>query len=628
MLKGQKMKNTMAKKPKKPAQKLHKNAGKKTSQSSNQNEPDIPLPDPIALSQALMDVYKRAQPVFEQAFEKYSHESASYNIDPLNISKSYVELMEHLIADPQKFWSAQQGYWQKWTDILHHSALKALGKDSEDIMKPEKGDRRFKSEEWQENALFDFIKQSYLLTCQWMDDAVRNTQGLDEEKKEKLAFHTRLFTNALSPSNFLMTNPDVLKETLNTGGENLVKGLENLVKDLERGQGELKISMTDYDAFKLGKNIATTPGHVVYQNDLIQLIQYEPSTKKVHKTPLLIVPPWINKYYILDLRPDNSFIKWALDQGHTVFTISWVNPDANLAQKRFENYMNEGILDALAQIENITEEKQTNLIGYCLGGTLLAVTLAYLAAKGEEERIKSATFLTTLLDFEQAGEMKLFLDDEQLEMMNRAMAETGVFEGKNLQKTFSLLRSNDLIWSFVVNNYLMGKEPFPFDLLYWNDDSTNMPAAMHSFYLRKMYRDNMLTKPGGIRMNDVDIDLKRVQTPAYFLSTREDHIAPWKATYAGTHLFSGPTSFTLAASGHIAGVINPPKKNKYCYWTADERPASPDDWMNTTTEHEGSWWPHWKEWIKTHAGPKTTEPRKVKNPLEPAPGSYVMVKSG
>jgi polyhydroxyalkanoate synthase len=404
-----------------------------------------------------------------------------------------------------------------------------------------------------------------------MDKTVRSTDGLEKGKKEKLAFYTKLFADALSPTNFLLTNPEVLKETLKTGGENLVKGLENLVSDLERGNGELKISTTDYDAFELGRNIATTPGKVVYQNDLIQLIQYEPLTEQVTKRPLLIIPPWINKYYILDLREDNSLIRWAVEQGQTVFAVSWVNPDAKLAQKRFEDYMQEGILDALDTIQNITGEPDCNVVGYCLGGTLLAITLAFLAEKGQSDKIASATFLTTLLDFENSGDLKLFMDDEQLELMDREMAEKGVLEAKNLQKTFSLLRSNDLIWSFVVNNYLMGKEPFPFDLLYWNDDSTNMPAAMHSFYLRKMYRDNELTEPDGIEMFGTRIDLAKIRTPAYFLSTREDHIAPWKATYAGTKLINSESvTFTLAASGHIAGIVNSPAKKKYCYWTSSK----------------------------------------------------------
>ncbi|HRQ61769.1 MAG TPA: alpha/beta fold hydrolase, partial [Alphaproteobacteria bacterium] len=383
---------------------------------------------------------------------------------------------------------------------------------------------------------------------------------------------------------------------------------------------------TDYKAFKIGENIATADGAVVYRNDLMELLQFAPSTKEVSKRPLLIVPPWINKYYILDLKPENSFIQWAVNQGHTVFCISWVNPDKKLAEKRFEDYMQEGVLAALSAIEKITGEPDVNAIGYCLGGTLLTITLAYLAEQKQSSKIASATFFTTLIDFENAGEMKLFMDDAQLELMNKEMAEKGVLQGKELQRSFSLLRANDLIWSFVVNNYLMGKEPFPFDLLYWNDDSTNMPAAMHSFYLRKLYRDNLLIQSGGILMNGKPIDITKIKTPAYFLSTREDDIAPWKATYAGPHHFGGPVSFTLAASGHTAGVVNHPDRKKYCYWTNSKLPAKPDEWTKSAKEHEGSWWPHWQKWIGDFSGGKVSA-RAIKNPLDKAPGRYVRLKS-
>lgn len=591
--------------------------------ANNQNA----MPDPVALGQALLGVYERAAPILENYFARMGEDLAKQNFDPFHIKDVYLEFLNRMAADPEKFWQMQQGFWNDWFRLWQESAIKFLGEDGKTIIQPEKGDRRFKAPEWQESALFDYIKQSYLLTCHWMDKTVRGAEGLDADKKEKLVFYTKLFADALSPTNFLMTNPEVLKETLKTGGENLVKGLENLVADLERGGGELKISTTDYDAFKLGENIANTPGRVVYQNDLIQLIQYEPSGDKVFKRPLLIIPPWINKYYILDLREDNSFIRWAVQQGHTVFAVSWVNPDAKLAQKRFDDYMQEGVLDALEQIRDITGEPDCNVVGYCLGGTLLAITLAWLAAKKQEKLIASATFLTTLLDFENSGDLKLFMDDSQLALMDQSMAEKGVLEAKNLQKTFTLLRANDLIWSFVVNNYLMGRDPFPFDLLYWNDDSTNMPAAMHSFYLRKMYRDNELTKPGGIKMLDTPIDLQKITAPAYFLSTREDHIAPWRATYAGIKLLgSKDVKFTLAASGHIAGIVNAPAKNKYCYWTSSKIASPPGDWMDAATQNEGSWWPHWQQWIAAYAGEKIPA-RDVGKGLEPAPGSYVKKKS-
>ena len=581
--------------------------------------------DPVAFSQSLARAYERAQPIIEEFIEKQAEAGNTINFDPLNVSESYAEFVESFWSDPERYWELQVEYWQKGLELWQESALKFMGEDAKPIIEPKPGDRRFKAQEWQDSALFDFIKQSYLLTCEWMDKTVRSAQGLDDAKKEKLAFSTQLFANALSPTNFALTNPDVIKETLASNGENLIKGFENLIEDLKRGHGTLKIKTTDYDAFKLGENIATTKGSVVFQNDLIQLIQYEPTTKEVHKRPLLIIPPWINKYYILDLREDNSFVKWASEQGHTVFVISWVNPDKKLAQKRFEDYMREGIIASLDEIKKITGEPDANAIGYCLGGTLLTITLAYLKSHKQDKRIASATFLTTLTDFEFAGDMKLFMDDEQLKLMDRQMAESGVLDGAHLQQTFSLLRANDLIWSFVINNYLLGKEPFPFDLLYWNDDSTNMPAAMHSFYLRKLYRDNLLIKAGGINMEKTPIDASKITTPAYFLSTREDHIAPWRATYAGTQLLNGPKRFTLAASGHIAGVVNPPNKNKYCYWSADKTPTKPDEWMANAKEHEGSWWPHWQDWIKDFANGKTKS-RAIKSAIEAAPGSYVKKK--
>lgn len=600
-----------------------------TTNAKKDNEKPSTGFDPIAFQQAMIKAYERAQPVFQDYISTYTKNLADQNFDPMNISASYTHMLEDMAENPQKYMQASQNFWSDWMTLWQESTLKFMGEKSKSVIEPEKGDRRFKAAEWQESALFDFIKQSYLLTTKWMQDTVQSTDGLSAKEKEKLAFFTKLYAEALSPTNFAFTNPEVIKETMNSGGQNLVRGFENLMEDIERGKGELKISMTDYEAFKLGENIATTPGNVIYQNDLIQLIQYTPTTEKVHKRPLLIIPPWINKYYILDLREENSFIKHAVEQGHTVFTISWVNPTQKLAKKTFEDYMHEGILDALDQIEKITGEKDCNAVGYCLGGTLLAITLAYLKAKGKADRIASATYLVTLIDFEHAGDLKLFMDEEQIKEMDRLMEEHGMLEAKQLRQTFNLLRSNDLIWSFVVNNYLMGKEPFPFDLLYWNDDSTNMPAAMHSFYLRNMYRDNKLVEPGGIEMDGTPIDITSVRTPSYFLSTREDHITPWKATYAGTQIMGGgdEITFTLAASGHIAGVINGPAKNKYCYWTESKTPADPEEWLENAKQSEGSWWPHWAKWQAKQNGKEMVAARKPAKGLEPAPGSYVQVKA-
>ncbi len=423
-----------------------------------------------------------------------------------------------------------------------------------------------------------------------------------------------------------MTNPEVLKATLDSNGENLVKGLQNLLKDLERGKGNLRVSMTDQQAFKVGKNLAVTKGKVVFKNDLMELIQYAPTTKQVFKTPLLIMPAWINKYYILDLQPENSVVKWMVDQGYTVFIVSWVNPDAKLGQKTFDDYLKDGPLAAMEAIEKLTGEKQINLGGYCLGGTLAAITLAWLAAKKQESRVKSVTFLTTMVDFTEAGELDVFIDEEQIKNLENKMSETGYLEGSEMANTFNMLRANDLIWSFVVNNYLLGKDPFPFDLLYWNADSTRMPAAMHSYYLRNMYQKNLLAKPGALTIGGVAIDLSKIKTPAYIISTRDDHIAPWKSTYAATQIYKGPVRFVLAASGHIAGVVNPPGKNKYCYWLNEKRPAKPDTWFDNAKEIPGSWWPDWQKWVKAHAGTKIPA-RKIKKALADAPGSYVKVMS-
>ncbi|MGH1377319.1 MAG: PHA/PHB synthase family protein [Alphaproteobacteria bacterium] len=598
--------------------------------TNKNNENDFSMPDPVALGQALIDAYEKAQPIFNEYVGKYGTAEAmeqftSINFDPMNIQESYMDFLDSIAKDPNKFMEIQAQYTQEWVNLWQGSISKFMGQTSEHAsITPDKGDRRFKAPEWQENALFDFIKQSYLLTCQHMEKTIDDFEGLTKEQKEKLNFQAKLFTNAISPTNFAITNPDVLNETMKTGGKNLVKGFENLMNDMK--DGKLDITTTDNSAFELGKNVATTKGQVVYQNELIQLIQYDATTSDVNKTPMLIVPPWINKYYILDLRPGNSFVEWAVSQGHTVFMISWVNPDAKLSHKKFEDYMNEGVLEALNQIEEITGETQTNAVGYCLGGTLLATTLSYLTQTKQDSRIASATFLTTLLDFEHAGDMKLFLDDTQLDTLDKMMDKNGVLDGKEMQRTFSLMRANDLIWSFVVNNYLMGREPFTFDLLYWNNDCTNMPAAMHRFYLRNMYRDNKLVEAGGIDVNDTPVDLSIIKTPRHFISTREDHIAPWKATYEGVGLTGNEgATFTLAASGHIAGVVNPPNKNKYCYWSNDKRPSSADEWLENAKQHEGSWWGSWDKWVSEFSGDKIPA-RNVNKGIEPAPGSYVQVR--
>jgi polyhydroxyalkanoate synthase subunit PhaC len=579
--------------------------------------------DPVVLTRALSEATERALPLLQEYLERQGKENNLYALEPLlAMQERFAAFAAVLMANPRKLAELQFDYWNKWAALWQNTLARLNGEETEDLYKPEPGDRRFRSEEWNDNLLFDFIKQSYLMTSDWMHRTVRGVEGLDPAMVEQVDFYTRQFANAMAPTNFVLTNPDVLRETIRTGGENLVKGLENLIEDMERGHGELKISTTNYESFEPGKNIAVTEGAVVFQNDLIELIQYAPATDKVAKTPLLIVPPWINKYYILDLRPENSLVKWLVDQGHTVFMISWVNPGPEHADKTFDDYMRGGILAALGAMKAATDEPSANVMAYCIGGTLMAITLSWLKAKGMDDKIASCTFLTTLIDFEQAGELKIFTDEKQIAAMERAMKEHGVLSGDALQKTFALLRANDMIWSFVINNYLMGREPFPFDLLYWNEDSTNMPCAMHSFYLRKMYLENKLIEPEGIEIDGVKIDVRTIETPTYFLSTREDHIAPWKATYAGYTAFAGPKKFTLSASGHVAGVVNPPAAQKYCYWTSSEDTPSPEKWLEHAAEKKGSWWTDWQEWVQSHTG-GMVKARALPPGLDPAPGKYV-----
>ena len=462
-----------------------------------------------------------------------------------------------------------------------------------------------------------------------MQSTVRDVGGLGLKSAEKVNFYTRQFVNALSPTNFAATNPKVLKETMGSKGEHLTHGLENFLCDMEKGESELKISMTDTEAFTPGENIATSTEKVVFQTELMQLLQYDPTTKTVFKTPLLIVPPWINKFYILDLQPKNSFIKWAADQGHTVFVISWLNPDASMAHKRFDDYMLEGPLAAIDAIGQATGEKKINIVDYCIGGTLTASTLAYMAVKNDK-RLQSATFFTTMVDFTDPGELGVFIDEVQLEKLDAHLDKVGYLDSAQMSQVFNMMRNNDLIWSFVVNNYLMGREPMAFDLPYWNTDSTRMPAMMHKSYLRNMYLENKLVEPGGMKMNGIPLDLSKIKTPVYLASTKDDHIAPWKSTYSATQIYAGPVKFVLSASGHIAGIVNPPVANKYCYWTNDKNPEKPDEWFDGSQVHDGSWWGDWPNWVTKHAGPQVKKripgDRKLKS-IEDAPGSYVLVRS-
>jgi len=585
-------------------------------------------PNPIELSQNLMRMSLLSQQFYGKWLSQQLQQRKTLPMDDsLGLGRAFSQLAMSLATNPAALAGTQVSFWQDAFSLWQQAGMRMLGANSESVIQPARDDRRFKDEAWQDNPLFDFIKQAYLLTAKWMLAVVRGAEGLDAETARKVDFYTRQFLDALAPTNFLATNPEVLRTTLESNGGNLVRGMEHLLNDLQDGQ--LRTRMTDLEAFTLGENIAVTPGKVVFQNELMQLLQYTPTTEKVRKRPLLIVPPWINKFYILDLRDKNSFIRWAVAQGHTVFVISWVNPDARLAEKNFDDYLTEGPLAALDAIEKATGERQVNAVGYCLGGTLLASTLAWLAAR-RRKRIASATFLTTMLDFSDPGELGVFIDEDQLVALEERMDEEGFLDGRAMATTFNMLRANDLIWSFAINNYLLGKEPFPFDLLYWNSDSTRMPARMHSFYLRKMYQENLLKEPGALKLAGSRIDLGRVQVPVYFLSTREDHIAPWQSTYRGTRLFSGPVRFVLGASGHIAGVINPPVANKYGYWTGTELPEESDAWLEGAERHDGSWWSDWDGWVGEFAEGEVEarEPGKGLAVLEDAPGSYVAVRAG
>ncbi len=544
--------------------------------------------------------------------------------DESGVSQAFLDLGAKLLADPLKLAQTQLDLWQDYARLWQHTLLRMLGQPAP-AAASEPGDKRFSHPDWEQNFAFDFIKQSYLIAARHIHKTVKDVEGLDEQTARKVDFYTRQYLDALSPSNFVHTNPQVLRAMMETRGENLVNGLKNLLEDLENGRGgPLMVRMTDTSAFELGRNVATTPGKVVFQNDLMQLIQYQPTTRQVRRRPLLIFPPWINKYYILDLRQDNSFVRWTVEQGHTVFVVSWVNPDQRHADKTFDDYLTEGALAAMEAVALATGERELNAVGYCLGGTLLACALAYLEAR-KDRRVASATFLASLIDFREPGELGVFIDEKQLNALERRMNERGYLEGQEMAATFNMLRSNDLIWSFVVNNYLLGKDPLPFDLLFWNSDSTRMPAKMHSFYLRNMYLHNKLREPGGITLAGEPIDVSRISAPAYFLSASEDHIALWQSTYYGAALLPGKVKFVLGGSGHIAGVVNPAGSRKYGYRTNPKRPADPETWLDGARRHEGSWWPDWDKWVARYGGGRA--PARVPGQgslpaLEDAPGSY------
>lgn len=567
---------------------------------------------------------------YKQMADKYREttEGSDANSAWIDMYKTWVDVAAKAIENPEEFQHKQAEVFADYMKIWTNAYARYMGEESTPIYQADPKDRRFKDSAWNNDIMFDFLKQSYLFTTKWTHEFIAGIKGVDERTKKKLEFYTKQMLDAASPSNFAFTNPEVIRETIKTKGENLVNGLKNFIEDMEHSKGILHIKTTADNAFELGKNIAATKGEVIFRNDLMELIQYTPSRAQTYRRPLLIIPAWINKYYILDLSQDNSFVKWAVDQGYTVFMISWVNPGKELAHKKFDDYMLEGPLAALDAIEQATGESEINACGYCLGGTLLTCTLAYMKAKGDN-RIKAVTHLTTMVDFKNSGDLCLFIDEEHLEKIDKQMQKHGVLEGDEMATIFSVLRANDLIWSFVVNNYLMGREPFPFDILYWNADSTRLPADTHSFYLRNMYLKNALTKPGGITLAGVPIDVTKIDVPIYSLATKDDHIAPWKTTYTTTGLVKSKVKFILSASGHVAGVVNPPAQSKYHYFTNNQNPKNPDEWLEAATEHAGSWWLDWDKWLSKQSGEKIPAPKPGSGKLRPildAPGDYVRIK--
>jgi polyhydroxyalkanoate synthase len=545
------------------------------------------------------------------------------------VIKTFSAVAEYWLSDKERSAELQRKIGKAYLDLWGSAMRRVAGEQAPPAIEPSPRDKRFKDPEWKSNRFFDFVLQLYLLTTQWAQELVRNAEGLDPHTRKKAEFYVQQLSNALAPSNFVLTNPEVLRETLASNADNLVRGMKMLAEDIEAGRGMLRIRQSDPSNLVVGVNIATTPGKVIFQNELMQLIQYEPTTENVLRTPLLIIPPWINKYYILDLKPEKSFVKWCVDQGVTVFMISWVNPDKSLSGKTFEDYMKEGPLAAMDAIEKATGELKVHTMGYCVGGTMLASTLAWLAEK-RRVRVTSATFLAAQVDFTHAGDLLVFVDEDQISALERDMLATGVLEGSKMAMAFNMLRSNDLIWSYVVSNYLKGQPPSSFDLLHWNSDATRMPAANHSYYLRNCYLENRLST-GSMVLDNILLDLSKVKVPIYNLATREDHIAPADSVLYGSQFFGGPVKYVLSGSGHIAGVVNPPSLGKYQFWTNDNiRDVTLPDWLKGAQEHKGSWWPDWREWlasIDAEEVPARPVGSDALPPIEDAPGSYVRVRA-
>ncbi|MER9314453.1 class I poly(R)-hydroxyalkanoic acid synthase [Mesorhizobium sp. M0659] len=597
-------------------------------QSSTVEQYLVKDPERFALNMARM-VEQAGKAASAWAEPREKGEVRDHVAEPVvDMVKTFSKLSEYWLADPQRALEAQTrlfaGYMTVWGNAIQKVSPNAEAPD--DVVKPECGDKRFQDPEWGRNAFFDFLKQAYLVTSRWAADLVEHAEGLDDHTRHKASFYVKQVSNAISPSNFILTNPELFRETVASNGENLVRGMKMLAEDIAAGKGDLKLRQADYSPFEIGKNVATSPGKVVGRSDVAEIIQYDPTTEMVLKRPLLICPPWINKFYILDLNPQKSFIRWAIEQGHTVFVISWINPDERHGAKGWEAYIREGLQYGLDMIEKATGEKEVNAIGYCVGGTLLAAALALLAQEGDN-RIKSATFFTTQVDFTHAGDLKVFVDEDQVAAVEKSMNEKGYLDGTKMATAFNMLRSGDLIWPYVINNYMRGKDPLPFDLLYWNADSTRMAAANHSFYLRNCYLENNLTR-GVMELAGRTLSLADVTIPVYNLASKEDHIAPALSVFLGSQYFGGDVEFVMAGSGHIAGVVNPPAAKKYQYWTGGKPTGDFDQWLASAVEHPGSWWTHWQHWIETQDDTlvPARKPGKHMKTLGDAPGTYVKVR--
>jgi len=587
--------------------------------------------DPATLHAELVALGERTNAFLGRSFLNRLDDLAGQSVSttpPDGVSRSFGEFGLRLLADPHRLAQAQARLWRDsfalWHKVLEGRRLGRL----EPLYPTPPGDRRFKDKAWQEEPGWTYLQQSYFLMSNWLSRLVDGAE-LDPETHRRVKFYTRQYLSAMAPSNFPLTNPEVLRRARETEGQSLVDGLARFLDDLERGDGYLRVRMTDERAFALGDNIATSPGKVVFRNELMELIQYAPTTATAHRRPLLLVPPWINKFYILDLQETNSFVKYAVDQGFTVFLISWVNPGAELADRRFEDYLRLGPLAALDAVEAATGEREVNVLGFCIGGILTATLVSHLAAMGDK-RVTSATFLATMFDFTEVGEIGVFVDEPQVAALERHTAATGVLEGRHMADMFSMLKENDLLWSFFVNNYLLGKDPAPFDLLYWNGDATRLPAAMLSDYLRGFYLGNALARPGTLDLLGHAVDTRRVDVPTYALATKEDHIAPWASCWPVTRQFCGPVRFVLGGSGHIAGVINPPSRGKYGYWTCDDVAPSAAAWLEGATPQEGSWWPDWAGWLAAHGGGRVPARDPAAGglaPLADAPGRYVRMRA-